>query len=273
MNRPLLIDAFPFHDELDLLEMRLVELYDTVDWFVLVEADVTHQDRPKPAWYLENRERFEPWADKIVPVLAKGMPTMAEDPDPWAREFAQREHIATGLAHIGADGRDIIAQSDVDEIPRALHLRNCLPRDRFVSFNQRGHFWAIDWEYPNPPGWFGTVAGTADMITRLGKRDPRGRQFGAMRSLRNQPGLVRLPNAGWHFSWLGGVERVNKKIGSFCHPEVEHQLRESIDDDMRNYRHGVHVDGEVMKPVNVDDSYPKWIVDGNAPDSWYRPRL
>jgi hypothetical protein len=39
MSRPLLIDAFPFHDELDILEMRLTELYETVDKFIIVEAE------------------------------------------------------------------------------------------------------------------------------------------------------------------------------------------------------------------------------------------
>jgi beta-1,4-mannosyl-glycoprotein beta-1,4-N-acetylglucosaminyltransferase len=70
VNRTLVVDAFPFHDELDILECRLVELYDAVDWFVLVEADVTHQDRAKPSYYMENRERFAAWADKIIPVWA-----------------------------------------------------------------------------------------------------------------------------------------------------------------------------------------------------------
>ncbi len=264
MTRPLLIDAFPFHDELDLLELRLTELYDTVDWFVLVEADVTHQDVPKPYHYLDNAERFAQWADKIIPVQATGLPTMADNPDPWAREVTQREHIATGLATIGVDGDDIVMQSDVDEIPRALHARNARPNGKFVAFQQRGHFWAVDWYWGE---WQGTVAAQVDTIGRIPTHP-----FGSMRNMRNANGIDVIADAGWHLSWLGGPDRVTKKVNSFCHPEVEADIRGAIANDNFYWREGFHVDGVRLKPVDVDDSWPKWIVDGNAPDSWYRPR-
>ncbi|MGA0894211.1 MAG: N-acetylglucosaminyltransferase, partial [Ilumatobacteraceae bacterium] len=69
MTRPKVIDAFPFNNEHDILECRLVELYDSVDAFVLVEATRDHQDHAKPLWYAEHAERFAPWADKIVHVV------------------------------------------------------------------------------------------------------------------------------------------------------------------------------------------------------------
>ena len=267
MNRPLIIDAFPFHDELDILEMRLVELYDAVDWFVLVEADVTHQDRPKPYHYLDNADRFAPWADKIIAVQATGLPTVADHPDPWARELAQREHIATGLEAIGVVDHDIVMQSDVDEIPRALQARNVRPHQKVMVFGQRGHFWAIDWLYPKP--WPGTTAATVATINRLGATP-----FGTMRTLRTQADCPpHMIDAGWHFSWLGGPERAMHKVNSFCHPEVEAEIRGSISNDNFYWREGFHVDGLRMAPVDVDDEWPKWIRDGNAPASWYRPRV
>jgi beta-1,4-mannosyl-glycoprotein beta-1,4-N-acetylglucosaminyltransferase len=265
MTRPLIVDAFPFHDELDLLEMRLTELYDAVDWFILVEADVTHQDVPKPAYYLDNQERFSPFADKIIPVWATGLPKIEWYPDPWSREKAQREHIATGLATIGVTDSDIVLQSDVDEIPRALHARNVRPGGNLVRFQQTAHFWAVDWLYPDPPGWYGTVAGTVASINKFGDR-----KFAKMRDARGYAPSV-LKDAGWHFSWLGGAERATKKVNSFCHPEVESRIRGAIDNDNFYWREGYHVDGIRMMPVTVDHTYPKWIRDGNAPKSWYRP--
>lgn len=262
----MLVDAFPFHDELDILEMRLVELFDTVDWFVLVEADVTHQDVPKPSHFRDNAERFAPWADKIINVWATGLPTVAENPDPWAREVAQRQHIATGLAQIGVTDNDIVLQSDVDEIPRPLHARNCRPMEGMVAFKQRGHFWAVDWDYP--PGWRGTVAGTVANIHRLHPTRP----FEAMRNLRNLAGLTVLPDAGWHFSWLGGPDRAIDKMAAFCHPEVEELIIGGLANDNYWWREGFHVDGVRMRPVDVDATWPDWIVEGNAPMNWFRPR-
>lgn len=265
MSRPLVIDAFPFHDELDILECRLTEIGDTVDRVVLVESDVTHRGRPKPYYYLENQERFKPWSRKIVAVQATGLPTVAENPDPWAREHAQREAIAVGLTKIGASSEDVVLQSDVDEIPRARQAQEVRPGEGLLVFGQRGHFWAIDWLYPDI--WPGTVAGSVASIARLGARP-----FVRMRESRNTAACPsELRDAGWHLSWLGGPERALKKVGSFCHPEVETEIREGLDSD-RFYREGIHVDGKRMAGVDVDDSWPKWIAAGNAPRTWYRPR-
>ena len=40
-------DCFTFFNELDLLEIRLNELNEVVDYFVLVEATTTHSRKPK----------------------------------------------------------------------------------------------------------------------------------------------------------------------------------------------------------------------------------
>ena len=66
MSRPLRIDTFPIHDELDMLECRLTEIFDAVDYVVAVEADVTHQDSPKPFYVTENLARFDAFKDMHV---------------------------------------------------------------------------------------------------------------------------------------------------------------------------------------------------------------
>jgi hypothetical protein len=264
--RPRIIDTFPFHDELDILEMRLTTLYDVVDWFVIVEADVTHQDRPKPAYFRDNKERFEPFRDKIISVWATGLPTMEQDPDSWAREIAQRAYAWDGLEIVDARPDDIVFHGDVDEIPNPLHARNVRPRRRLEPFGMRGHYWAIDWLHPEV--WGGTVAATVRQMA------PEGRHaFQWLRVNRNQSRQEHMHDAGWHFSWLGGPARATAKVNSFCHPEVEGHIRGAIANDNFYWREGFHVDGQQMTPVEVDDTFPKWIRDGHAPRSWYRPRI
>ena len=51
-------DAFPFFNELEMLEIRLNVLDDVVDRFVLVESTLTFSGRPKPLWYADHRARF-----------------------------------------------------------------------------------------------------------------------------------------------------------------------------------------------------------------------
>ena len=266
MPRPLIVDAFPFHNELDMLECRLTELGDVVDWFVPVEADVTHQDEPKPSYLRDNWDRFSAWHDKLVPVWAVGLPSAKDDPDPWARELSQREHIATGLAEIGVADTDVVMQSDVDEIPRALYVRNVRPGGRFIPFPMRFHCWAVDWLHPST--WWGTVATTPAMLKKVG-----GAPFGHMRTLRNQlPPLPGWQDCGWHFTWLGTADDAARKVNSFCHPEVEQRIRGSIANDNYYWREGYHVDGYKCAPVDVDDSWPRWIVEGRCPEYWFRPR-
>lgn len=264
MNRPRVIDTFPFHDELDVLECRLTELEAAVDVFVLVEADVNHQDRPKPYYYAEHAARFARWAEQIVHVRATDLPPAADFPDPWTREQAQREWISEGLARIGVDSRDVILQSDVDEIPRALHARNVRPLG-LLSFEQRLHCFAVDWLHPEP--WRGTVAGTAGFVKGLGPTP-----FATMRDARN---IAECPDylrdAGWHLSWLGGTEAARRKLTYFCHTEITDHVLAGLTDD-HFYREGFHVDGKRMRPVDVDRTWPKWIREGKAPASWFRPR-
>jgi hypothetical protein len=53
------IDCFTFYNELEILELRLRELYDTVDKFILVEAEKTHKGENKRFIYEENQWRFQ----------------------------------------------------------------------------------------------------------------------------------------------------------------------------------------------------------------------
>lgn len=274
--RPRRFDAFPFAGsptELLLLECRLTELYDVIDQFIVVEANVDHQDHPKPLNYLAHRDRFAAWEDKITYVVAETLPTKQENPGAWAREHAQREWIGAGLELLGAGPDDILMQSDADEIPTVLAARNVNPQwEERIPFHQRGHFWAVDWEFVG--GWGGTIAcrvGALELLARRGVGP-----FAAMRDARNTPSPKQIIRGGWHFSWLGGVDAAKRKIGSFCHPEVIDQMAGKED---WYYREGWHVGGGKngqpvkMLPVDVDKTWPRWMQDpSNVPANWYRPR-
>lgn len=273
--KPRRIDCFPFAGsptEMLLLECRLTELYDVMDHFVIVEADVDHQNRPKPYRFLEQSDRFDAWKDKIEYVQASGLPDSPHLENPWAREHAQREWIGKGLEDLDADDDDIVFQSDADEIPSILAARNTRPtRDGMFSLQQRGHFWAIDWLYPQP--WNGTVVARWGGIKTLATQRRAG-PFAAMRDSRNSNKAVP---GGWHFSWLGGPEAARKKIGSFCHPEVEEEIRlGQAPSPEECYTLGRHVDFKrvgPMIPVEVNHSWPKWMQSPeNVPTSWRRPR-
>lgn len=58
-------DFFIFHDEFDILEIRLYELYKYVTLFLIAESRETLSGREKPLYLKENWSRFAKYHDKI----------------------------------------------------------------------------------------------------------------------------------------------------------------------------------------------------------------
>ena len=60
------IDCFTFYNELELLNLRLHELWDDVDYFVISESNHTHRGKKKKLYYLENQDKFIKFSEKII---------------------------------------------------------------------------------------------------------------------------------------------------------------------------------------------------------------
>src|SRR4029077_1834400 len=90
----MIVDCFTFFNELELLEIRLKELGEVVDKFVLVESTLTFQGKPKPLFFRDNASRFAPFQSKIDHVIVD----MPETDDPWVREGFQRNSFKRIIA-------------------------------------------------------------------------------------------------------------------------------------------------------------------------------
>lgn len=106
-------DCFTFFNEFELLELRLKSLYDVVDYFVLIEADKTQINQPKPFYFDENKERFAEFLPKIRNLKIQ-MEVPYKGTGDWSIENAQRNSILYGLQDAAPD--DLIFISDLDEI-------------------------------------------------------------------------------------------------------------------------------------------------------------
>src|SRR5688572_2808131 len=104
---PALFDCFLFHDELDLLELRLGELWDSVDRFVLVESTLTFSGTPKPLYFSENRNRFAPFASKLTTLV---FDEPVQPLTAWQRRERQCNALLRGLGSARRD--DIVLLSD-----------------------------------------------------------------------------------------------------------------------------------------------------------------
>ena len=64
-----IIDCFLFNNELKLLELRLKELYNYVDYFILVESEFYFSGNNKPLHYHNNKNKFSEYNNKIIHVV------------------------------------------------------------------------------------------------------------------------------------------------------------------------------------------------------------
>ncbi|MBE8952692.1 MAG: hypothetical protein SR1Q7_06070 [Quinella sp. 1Q7] len=115
-------DCFTFYNEFELLELRLKALWDVVDYFVLVEADRTHTNKPKPFYFYEYQDDFKEFLPKLrfIPAYLSNLPYKGTGD--WSIENFQRNAIMNGL--VDAQPDDLIMISDMDEIPEPDVLKN-----------------------------------------------------------------------------------------------------------------------------------------------------
>lgn len=201
------VDGFIFNDELDLLELRLLELDEYVDRFVLVECDHSFSGAKKPLHYERNRHRFGKWDSKIVHIVAKFSEEEWEIP---AIEWHQRRTIAEGFSDL--DMTDYIMISDVDEIPNRTTVRDLVKRGPAHPVVLEQHLF---YHYVNlklKAMWRGPII----MPRGLGELDCQ-----MIRDTRNS--LPCIQDGGWHFSWLGSIEQLKYKLG--CHTVAEDSAR------------------------------------------------
>jgi Glycosyltransferase family 17 len=248
-----------FRDELDVLEMRLHELDGQVE-HILIEADRTHRSIAKPLHYAENKERFAPWADQITHVVAD-LPGGLE---PWEFEHRQRDAAWQAILDAGAEDSDVVLICDADEIPSTATLAWEGPGA--VSLFMKTTLYAVDWmvppTYPLPPT---AVAATVGYLRQ------HGGKLGQVRDGRG--GYPVISDGGWHLSWLGGPQRQREKLlTSTCHTELlSHPEAELILSGVR-YRDGTDGGGIPVVPVDVDETWPRYIQERKCPPMWFRPR-
>ncbi|KAI9125760.1 hypothetical protein K1719_003178 [Acacia pycnantha] len=119
-----IFDAIIFSNELDILEIRLRELYPYVSKFVILESNTTFTGIPKPLFFTSNRARFAFAVDKVIDGIFPGrVATPGSHRDPFVLESEQRKAMNALLHHAGIMNGDILLMADTDEIPSPHTLK------------------------------------------------------------------------------------------------------------------------------------------------------
>ena len=246
-----IFDCFIFNHEVELLEIRLNILNDYVDKFVITEGDMTFSGLPKESHFLNNKERFDKWKDKII----LNQINIPECESPWHREIYSRNAMVN-LDIFNDD--DLIIMSDGDEIPNPEILEQAsewVSDDTHFTFEQSCYAYWINNLYSDK--WFGTRAATYKYVNNTTVDDIRE----GTEDESKITGSV-ITNGGWHFTYLGNEDHIRQKINSFCDrhfdvPEVTENISKNLEDgnDVLNRTHITY------SRVDLDDSFPQYIID------------
>lgn len=253
-----IFDCFTFYNELDLLEIRLELTADLVDYFVLVEATKTFQNKDKSLFYDENKDRYKRYQDKIIHVIVDDMPCFD---DPWKNERFQREAIKRGLTKANRD--DVVIIGDVDEILRP----------QTITRLQKSQATLMPFRIPYLNFFFNYLSVNHHetyCVWNLAAKYSAIQSVEDLRLLRMQLNQMNLPfdyvtdsleiieHAGWHFSYLGDKDFIVKKLQSFAHSELNKpEIFDAIDlDRMISQGRGFNpLDNKPFVPIYLDDYF------------------
>jgi hypothetical protein len=245
-----IFDCFIFNHEVELLEIRMNILNDYVDKFVITEGDVTFSGLSKESHFLNNKDRFAKWEDKII----LNQITIPKCESPWHREIYSRNSMVR--PEIFSD-EDLILMSDGDEIPNPeviKHASEWVSDDTHFTFEQSCYAYWVNNLYSNK--WFGSRASTYKYVKNTTVDDIRE----GTENENNISGSI-ITNGGWHFTYLGNEDHIRQKINSFCDrhfdiPEVTENISKNLESgkDVLNRSHISY------RRVDLDDSFPQYII-------------
>jgi len=216
----MIIDSFPFNDELDLLELRLGELDAVVDHFVFIEVKRTYRGQKKPLYFTENASKFAKYAKKlhcITPELGNA--------GSWEFEKIQRNVLADVVRSLSTSPDDTISFSDCDEIPNPkvlaeytpdMGLRNLKQYTFYYNFNCLMNYGRREWSRAR--------IGTVQDFLKWGPVEFRG----GPRDLDHT--FPSIENGGWHGSYFNiTLEHMRRKVHSISHDDMD-QAVDTISD-------------------------------------------
>lgn len=213
----MILDCVTFFNEQTLWDLRFEMLRGIVDGFIVVSATSTHSGQP---W----TPSFRAPDDAPVSHLTVDLPDpgVAGVPATRRREMTQRNRIVDAVASACPDLADdaILLISDVDELPRpglvAQVAEVGVPDGHILIFRQRLHYYDINTWSPDQ-AWHGTRAirwSDARALT------PHVARYGLANHDPHYPIWIALDNGGWHCSYFGGVDAIQRKMTAFLHQEL-----------------------------------------------------
>ena len=218
----MIVDAFIFFNEKELVELRVKYLKDIVDCFLIIEADVSHTGKEKKWNFPEilntslkefsNKIQYHQMKVDLKKAEAEKSPNYKGGTwgRSWRVDTMQRNFLKEAYNKLPSSN-DIIIISDLDEIPskdKISFIKSCdLKVIAPVTFDHA--LFHLDCNYLSLEQWLGSIVITKELMDTY---EPQ-----VFRDHRNR--ISHLTEAGWSFTSFGGVKKVKEKLEAFCHEE------------------------------------------------------
>lgn len=233
----MIYDCIPFFNEFDLLEIRLNILAPKVDRFVILEANFTHSGKSKDYTLEEHIE--DRYKDFPIEYFKLDYQHLSGNNDAWVRENAQRVMLKDCIQ---PKRDDIVIVSDLDEIPDPDYIDG----KSTGRFHPRLYYFYLNLH--SQTFYNGPYMINGDYSDQMNYQDLR----------RASPGPDYV-DVGWHWSSLGGIDRVHTKLTSFAHTELDTDDYHAKVAEWHANKCDIH--GTPLTEVPIDDTFPKYIRD------------
>jgi len=241
IEKPLLLDTFLFYNELDLLKARLEYLGNTVDHFVISEANIDFSGREKKFILNDELIKSLPFSQKIIYhreslnlssiswLIKRLRYRNRKNRLLWKIQDAQRNSTLKPLSHFKES--DIVIFSDLDEFPNARALNegirqlsnpDALMNLLCLSCDQVFFYYNIRNAAPKDQ-FYGSIFTNLGTLKKLLPHKLRS----------NKDSLQHIQGGGWHFSYFMDEEKILNKINAISDVENLSQYKNLTQEDIQ----------------------------------------
>lgn len=167
----------------------------------------------------------------------------------WTRENFHRNYILTGLKD--AKLSDVIYIGDIDEIPRKEIFSIFKPEYGVSIVAQRLSYYFVNCVHDAP--WARAQIMTKETLMMSSPNTIR---------YEHVPSIIH--NGGWHFSYLGGVDKIIEKIEAYSHSEfndAKFKDKKHLEECLKTGKDFLCREGLKFTIQPLDDSYPKYLLE------------
>jgi beta-1,4-mannosyl-glycoprotein beta-1,4-N-acetylglucosaminyltransferase len=269
----MIIDVFLFNNEIELLELRLRENWDLFDKFIIIEGNRTFQGKEKNSILDKqvNKKRFQ-WANKKI---IRHTASLSSSPcDQWENEKIQLNFMTQVIKEYKNDDRtNLFVTGDCDEIVNKFAIREIIKKKIKlpVALLLNSYYYYLNGRLVNIHKFI-----PGNLVLKKENLDIKNIFQLRREKLFEIKKYVSCSNiaSGWHFSFLGGVKKIIKKLEEYSHSEYNNKKFKNKNKIKKHIENGTdiferkegheHFLGEsgVIEIVYtpIDKTYPEYIL-------------